>query len=60
MRDILFEKSLKLSMIHRGLLSLFPQQHAQEEGRIYGFGDRAKPHNASKRPLTQASLRWKR
>ena len=29
-------------------------------GRIYGFGDRAKPNNASKRPLTQASLRCKR
>jgi hypothetical protein len=29
-------------------------------GRIYGFGDRAKPNKASKRPLTQASLRCKR
>ena len=29
-------------------------------GRIYKFGDRAKPNKASKRPLTQASLRCKR
>ena len=29
-------------------------------GRIYRFGDRAKPNKASKRPLTQASLRCKR
>jgi hypothetical protein len=29
-------------------------------GRIYGFGDRAKPNKASKRPLTQASLRCTR
>ena len=29
-------------------------------GRSYGFGDRAKPNKASKRPLTQASLRCKR
>jgi transposase-like protein len=31
-----------------------------KNGRIYGFGDRAKPNKASKRPLTQASLRCKR
>ena len=29
-------------------------------GRIYEFGDRAKPNKASKRPLTQASLRCNR
>jgi len=29
-------------------------------GRSYGFGDWAKPNKASKRPLTQASLRCKR
>jgi len=29
----------------------------QSYGRIYGFGDRAKPNKVSKRPLTQASLR---
>jgi kumamolisin len=31
-----------------------------DNGRSYGFGDRAKPNKASKRPLTQASLRCKR
>jgi len=30
------------------------------KGRIYRFGDRAKPNKASKRPLTQASLRGTR
>jgi DNA-directed RNA polymerase specialized sigma24 family protein len=29
-------------------------------GRIHEFGDKVKPNNASKRPLTQASLRCKR
>ncbi len=29
-------------------------------GRSYGFGDWAKTNKASKRPLTQASLRCKR
>ena len=29
-------------------------------GRIYEFGDRAKSNKASKRPLTQASLRCNR
>ena len=29
-------------------------------GRIYGFGERVKVNNASKRPLTQASLRCTR
>ena len=32
----------------------------QEPGRSYRFGDWARPNNASKRPLTQASLRCKR
>ena len=30
------------------------------DGRSYGFGDWAKTNKASKRPLTQASLRCKR
>ena len=30
------------------------------DGRIYGLGDRVKANNASKRPLTQASLRCPR
>jgi hypothetical protein len=34
--------------------------HTEKNGRSYGFGDRAKPNKASKRPLTQASLRCKR
>lgn len=34
MRDILFEKSPKLSVIHLRLLSLHPKQHIQEEFRM--------------------------
>jgi hypothetical protein len=49
--------------------NLLPNTHAAKRdismssgcpGRIYEFGDRAKPNKASKRPLTQASLRGKR
>jgi len=50
------EKS-SLGKMGTGFLLWFNQNG---HGRSYGFGDGAKPNKASKRPLTQASLRCKR
>src|SRR5215510_4569364 len=44
----------------RGHLNSLILPQTSHDGRIYRFGDRVTPNKASKRPLTQASLRCKR
>src|SRR2546422_4787702 len=52
-----------LPAVYREQATFYTDQYAVYKGvigRSYEFGDRAKPNKASKRPLTQASLRCKR
>ncbi len=52
-----------LPTVYRERATFYTDQYAVYKGvigRSYEFGDRAKPNKASKRPLTQASLRCKR
>ena len=57
------ELEVQKRLVETGKVRMTKVVHEREtlvDGRSYWFGDRVKPNKASKRPLTQASLRCKR